>query len=74
MSIFERVKLALTQSFDRQMAAVGQWHDAEPGDFPEPCPAPSAEAEAGLDKALENPDGRAAFDKYVTRGFRVELQ
>lgn len=33
-----------------------------------------AEAEAGLDKALENPDGRAAFDKYVTRGFRVELQ
>lgn len=48
MTIFERVKQALSQAFDRQIAAVDQWHEAEPADFPEPCPVPSAEVEAGL--------------------------
>jgi hypothetical protein len=48
MMIYERVKLALTQAFDRQREAVAQWHQTEPGDFPGPCPEPSPDPDQGL--------------------------
>ncbi len=48
MTVFDRVKLALAEAFDCQLAAVAQWHQAEPGDFPEPCPAPSPDPHSGL--------------------------
>lgn len=48
MNVFDQVEAALAQAFEAQTRAVADWHAAEPADFPEPCPAPSADPAAGL--------------------------